>query len=227
MLPPRSLGYLAGPITIAEAGQQHDLRDHIWDGPQIDDPIQFLHHEAKFILLVEKSNIFERLLQDRFTHKNACILACGNGYPGRSFHRILRQLSDDLRLPFYVLADNDGPGYLFYFLIARGTAARHSRPKKEIAIREAAYIGLRAGDAARLGLGKDVQIDLSPAGIDQLRQLQESPWLKSKSHWQEEIDQLLHRGTTLEMEAVSTLSRSYLADNYLPERLANREFLSL
>jgi DNA topoisomerase-6 subunit A len=155
------------------------------------------------------------------------LLACGNGYPGRSFHRVLRSLHDQLAIPFYVLADNDPGGIFFFFLIARGVVRRRSKPDKSIAIRDACFLGLRTEDPARIGLADIVHINLSENEITQLLQLKTTGWIASRTQWLREIEQLQARGTKVEVEALGVLSLSYLAETFLPNRLASGDGLRL
>jgi DNA topoisomerase-6 subunit A len=164
------------------------------------------------MMLVEKNTIFERLREDDFATKNHCLLLCGNGFPGRSFRLFVRQLHDQLRLPFYVLADNDPAGYELFFLTAREFP-------------EAVYLGLRVRDYELLGLSDWVQIALSGAEREQLRVLKARPWLRSDVAWQHELDALLKRGFKVEMEALCSVSVSCFADSYLPKRLAAADHL--
>jgi len=222
----RRLGCLVGPIVIADGIGRFNLHDDVWDGPQGSEPVAVVEHQAKSVLLVEKLNIFMGLMEDQFHLKNACLLACGNGYPGRSFRRVLRQINDQLKVPFHVLADNDPAGYEIYFLVARGGAGR-SKPNKSMAIRDASFIGLRAADILRLGIDESVQIKLNEFQVQHLYQLRKRPWLKSRPEWRREIDQSLERETKVEIEALITLGVSYLSGSYLPERLAAGEWLRM
>jgi len=219
-------GFLTGSIVIDDGGVKGDLHDRVWNGPRNDRPVSILDHDARFILLVEKDVIFRRLLEDRFRLKNGCVLASGDGYPSRNFRRLLRQFQDQLQIPFYVLADNDPGGYFLFFLMARGAAGQHSGPRASMAIPGARYVGMRSGDLSRYGLGESVRIKLHEREIQQLKQLKNSPWLESSLQWQQEIDEMLRRGSKLEMEAFYSLSVSYLSDSYLPERFASQDFLN-
>ena len=226
MLPELRHDYLIGPIVMSDRDGRCALHDRIWEGPRALREFTVAEHDAKFVLLVEKHTIFARLAADQFHRKNACLLACGAGYPSHDFRCDLRRLHDQLQLPFFVLADNDPAGYLLFFLIARGVARRDSKPKQAIAIPEAAFLGLRTRDTSRLDL-EPARIDLRESEFQQLRQFRENTWLQPSPQWQEEFDQLLDRKTKVEMEGLSVLSWDYLSGSYLPERLAAGDHLYL
>ncbi|MGA2229745.1 MAG: hypothetical protein ABSH22_02365 [Tepidisphaeraceae bacterium] len=220
-------GYFAGPVTIADAKGPRDLRNQIWTGKENCELPAIVETQARSVLLIEKLNIFKRLVEDQFHTKNGCFLACGDGYPTKACRRLLRQLHERLQVPFYVLADNDPAGYLFFFLMARGAARVQGTQKKAMAIPNAFFLGIRAGDAPRLGIGKSVQIGLCDAEIKQLNRLKESPWLRSNFQWQQEINELLTRESKLEVEALCSISTSFLSHSYLPEKLQAGGHLSL
>jgi DNA topoisomerase-6 subunit A len=212
----RRLGSITGPITLSDERGSHDLRASAWIGPHDgwNNAVTVAEHRAQSLMLVEKNTIFARLQADNFATKHHCVLFCGNGFPGRSFRRFVRQVYDQLPLPFYVLADNDPAGYELFFLTARE-------------LPRAAHLGLRVRDYELLGLDDCAQIALSEAEREKLRDLKARPWLKSDADWQQELSALLQRGFKVEMEATYSVSVSCLAERYLPERLAAADHLRL
>jgi len=207
----------------------HNLHGDAWIGPRDGsvEGVSVVEHHARFVLLVEKADIFARLLKDEFPAKNQCVLFCGNGYPGRAFRVLVRRLHDQLRLPFYVLADNDPAGYELFFLTALGATRRRNAAATSLAIANAAFVGLRVRDYELLELAHGIQIMLSDAERQQLQRFKSYRWLKSDAAWQCEMDVLLQRGFKVEMEALFTLSPSFLADTYLPARLSSDDHLRL
>jgi len=220
-------GFLTGPIVIADEDVQCDLRDRIWHVHRESALPVVVKNEARFVLLVEKLSIFKRLVEDHFHVKNRGLLACGNGYPSRGFRRFLRHLHDRLDLPLYILADNDPAGFALFFLMAHGATGRSTKPIKENTVPQASFLGVCTGDASQFGLDNSVQIRLSDSEFRLLLQLKRSPWVRNDPKWRQEIEQLLLRGTKVEMEAFCSRSTSFLADTYLPERLAAGDSLRL
>ncbi|PQQ03692.1 hypothetical protein Pyn_34058 [Prunus yedoensis var. nudiflora] len=66
---------------------------------------------AKYILVVEKESVFQRLANDQFCNTNHCIVITGRGYPDISTRRFLGLLVDTLHLPTYCLVDCDPYGF--------------------------------------------------------------------------------------------------------------------
>ncbi len=225
----RRLGLITGPIVLDDDSGSHDLRKSVWPGPRmgITGRVTVAHHEANHLLVVEKGAIFDRLREQEFPQRHRCILACGVGYPSRAFHLLLRGLHDQLRLPFLVLADNDPGGYELFFLLARGNAGNRGERRPALAIPDAAYLGLRARDYESLGLNDWVTIELSGAEKAQVERLRSCPWLRHEDAWQRELEALAAHGFKIEMEALASMSRSYLAEIYLPPRLSASDHLRL
>jgi DNA topoisomerase-6 subunit A len=49
-------------------------------------------------------------------------------------------------------------------------------------------------------------------------------WFKPKD-WQDELKYMLEVGYKLELEALSSKGIKFISENYLPEKIKNREFL--
>ena len=216
---------ISGPIVFGDSLGRFDAQSTVWSATSRDG-VQIVEHHARCILMVEKNSIFKRLLADKFPAKNQCILATDGGYPGRSFRKLLHKIEQQTRLPFYVLADNDPAGYEFFFLIVRGGLAKNPREQAS-AIPGAAYLGLLNSDFESMKLHDDVTIKLTPDERQQLDRLLSYAWLPAGSPWRSEINAMQKRGFKVEMEATASLSIDYLAEHFLPQRLASANHLRL
>lgn len=220
-------GSIAGPLVLRDMRGLHDLRKVIWTGPtQSSDIIHVEEQNVRLMLLVEKHTIFERLRVDGFPERNNCLLATGGGFPGRAFRAALHTIHAQLRVPLYVLADNDPAGYELFFLLSRG-AGFAEKESTEHAIPSAVFLGLRAEHVERYGLDDRVRIKLTSDERIALKRLQKRSWLAHENEWQNETDALLNRGSKVEVEAFCFLSLPFLAETYLPERLNAGDHLRL
>ena len=213
-------GKVVGNLTIIDSGDEIDLRRMGTGGyaiPSIVEPsvIRFGKCEAKFILHVEKGTVWARFNEDRFWQKHNCILIEGGGQPPRGVRRLLRRMHEELRLPVYCLLDCDPWGHYIYSVIKQGSM-NLAFESERMAIPEAKFIGIRAGDYQRYGLSDDVQIALSDRDIARAKQIAEYPWFEGKA-WQKEIQALLRNGFKMEVESLITKGISFVTETYVPQ----------
>jgi DNA topoisomerase-6 subunit A len=181
-------GKVVGNLTIIDNGDEINLRRMGTGGyaiPSIVEPsvIQFGKCEAKFILHVEKGTVWARFNEDRFWEKHNCILTEGGGQPPRGVRRLLRRMHDELGLPVYCLLDCDPWGHYIYSVIKQGSM-NLAFESERMAVPDAKFIGIRAGDYQRFGLSDDVQIALADRDVTRAKQIAYYPWFKDKRDWQ-------------------------------------------
>ena len=221
-------GKVVGNLTIIDSGDEIDLRRMGTGGyaiPSIVEPsvIRFGKCEAKFILHVEKGTVWARFNEDRFWQKHNCILIEGGGQSPRGVRRLLRRMHEELRLPVYCLLDCDPWGHYIYSVIKQGSM-NLAFESERMAIPEAKFIGIRAGDYQRYGLSDDVQIALSDRDIARAKQIAEYPWFEGKA-WQKEIQALLRNGFKMEVESLITKGISFVTETYVPQKLSEKDWI--
>jgi DNA topoisomerase-6 subunit A len=222
-------GDIVGNLTIFDSGDEIDLRRMGSGGysiPSIVEPsvIQFGKHEAKFILHVEKNTVWARFNEDKFWKKHNCILIHGGGQPSRGVRRLLHRMHHELKLPVFCLLDCDPWGHYIYSVIKQGSI-NLAFESKRMAVPDAKFVGIRAGDYERCELSDDVKIDLNDRDIARAKQIAAYPWFEGRKHWQKEIKKLLANGFKMEVESLTTKDISYVTEVYVPQRLAQRDFL--
>lgn len=70
------------------------------------DFIEFIDVDAEYVLVVEKDAVFQQLHRYGFWKRNKAILVTSAGQPDRATRRFVRRLSEELKLPVYVLCDS-------------------------------------------------------------------------------------------------------------------------
>jgi DNA topoisomerase-6 subunit A len=225
----KNAGSMVGPITLIDTGDEIDCARMGSGGytiPSIVEPevVQFKKNEAKFILHVEKDTVWRRFNEDKFWREHKCILTHGGGQPPRGVRRLLNRLHNELKLPIYCLLDNDPWGYYIYSVIKQGSI-NLAYESKRMAIPDARYIGLRSKDFERCQLSNSVKINLKDTDIRRAKQIARYPWFEKKKAWQKEIELMLKNGFKLEVEALISKDISYVTEVYVPERLAEGDFL--
>ena len=70
-----------------------------------------------------------------------------------------------------------------------------------------------------------MKIDLNERDIARAKQIAAYPWFMEKRPWQKEIKRMLANGFKMEVESLITKDISYVTEVYVPDRLADRDFL--
>ena len=222
-------GTIVGQITLVDSGDTIDCSRMGSGGysiPSIVEPdvMQFVKCDAKFILHVEKDTVWRRFNEDKFWRKHNCLLTHGMGQPPRGVRRLLNRLHFELKLPIYCLLDNDPWGYYIYSVIKQGSI-NLAFESQRMAIPEVRYIGLRSKDYERCELSESVKIALNDSDRKRAKQIASYPWFAKKREWQREIEKMLKNDFKLEVESLISKDISYVTEEYVPARLADKDWL--
>lgn len=104
-----SKGLVAGNLTLYFTDNQI-IDCNVPGGaliPQIISNIISIRAKAKFVLIVEKDSIFQKLLEENITDLLSCILITGKGYPDIGTRMLIKLLSEKLDIPIYIIVDAD------------------------------------------------------------------------------------------------------------------------
>lgn len=221
-------GYLAGPLTIKDMGDTIDARkmgSSGWAIPSNVEPenIQLTNQGAKYVLVIEKDAVWQRLNEDKFWKKNDCIIMTGKGQPDRGTRRLINRLHNEFKLPIYVLTDGDVWGYYIYSVIKQGSI-NLSFLSDRLGTPSAKFVGLTTRDVDKFGIPKNVTIKLNKGDIKRANDMLKYVWFKPKE-WQAEIRHMLQVGYKLELEALSAKGIRFISEQYLPKKLASKDFL--
>jgi DNA topoisomerase-6 subunit A len=222
-------GQMVGPMTIIDSGDEINLArsgSGGWGVPSVVEPevIQFRKHSAAFVLLVEKGTVWNRFNQDRFWEKHNCMLIHGGGQPPRGVRRLMYRMHHELKLPVYVLVDNDPWGYYIYSVVKQGSI-NLAFESQRMAIPGARFIGMSSFDADRFDIPRQIPMPLKDEDVRRAREILEYPWFQSKS-WQREIRHMLALGVKLELEVFASKGDfRYITREYTPRKLKEREWL--
>ncbi|MCO6435950.1 MAG: DNA topoisomerase IV subunit A [Phycisphaerae bacterium] len=220
-------GNLAGPITLVDAGNTLDCSAMGSAGYAVPsiveaDVIQFKKCSAKFVLHVEKDTVWRRFHEDRFWEQHNCIVSHGGGQPARGMRRLLQRFHQELKLPVFVLLDNDPWGYYIYSVIKHGSI-NLAYESRRMAIPDAKFIGVSSFDYDRCDMRDDVKIELDATDIKRAKQIAAYPWFADNRPWQKEIKKMLSNGFKMEVEAMISKDLSYLTEEYVPMKLKDRK----
>ncbi len=222
-------GLAAGMLTVNDAGDEIDLTRMGrggWGIPSICEPeaLKFVRNKAEFILLVEKAAVWSRLNEDRFWEKHKCILLTSEGQAARGVRRLLQRLASELRLPVYVLVDNDPWGLYIYSVLKQGSI-NLAYESMRLAVPGVRFLGMSSFDFKKFGLSSAVKINLTKEDIARAQQMKAYPWFSDKK-WQREIDELLKNQFKMEVDGFLTKSISFITEEYIPKKLRDKDYLS-
>jgi len=109
------------------------------------DLIEFIDVDAEYVLVVEKDAVFQQLHRYGFWKKYKAILVTSAGQPDRATRRFVRRLSDELKLPVYILTDSDPYGFYIYSVFKIGSITL-SYESERLATPKAKFIGVMMTD---------------------------------------------------------------------------------
>jgi DNA topoisomerase-6 subunit A len=221
-------GSMVGRLIIDDSGDRIDLSrmgSGGWAIPSICEPavLKFVECKAEFILFVEKNAVFTRLNEDGFWRKHNCIVMESGGQATRGARRLLRRMSEELKLPIYVLVDNDPWGLYIYSVLKQGSI-NLAYESMRMAVPNVRFLGMSSFDYAKYKLTSAVQIKLKKEDVARAEQMKAYPWFKDKK-WQREIQALLDSGFKMEVDGFLTKSISFITDEYIPKKLRDGDFL--
>ena len=221
-------GAMLGRMVIDDSGDRIDLARMGrggWSIPSIVEPevLKFVENKADFILFVEKDAVFTRLNEDGFWRKNNCILMTSGGQATRGARRLLQRISQELRIPIYVLVDNDPWGLYIYSVLKQGSISL-AYESMRMAVPNVRFLGMSASDYKKFTMPPAVEIKLTKEDIARSEQMKAYPWFKDKK-WQREIQGTLDNGFKMEVDSLLTKSISFITEEYIPKKLRDRDYL--
>jgi DNA topoisomerase-6 subunit A len=221
-------GSMVGPITVRDSGDTIDLRrmgSGGWSVPSIveDHVVQFTKSEAKYVLLLEKDAVWKRFNEDKFWQREKCVIVTGQGQPPRGVRRMVQRLHTELKLPVYVLVDNDPWGFYIYSVLKQGSI-NLAYESMRMAVPAARFVGLSSFDKVKFKLPSNVSIPMNDQDQSRAKQMLAYPWFKD-ARWQKEIQEMADSGEKYELEALSRRGISFITEEYLPKKLRDRDWL--
>ncbi len=220
------MGSVAGEVVIEDSGDTINwarLGSGGWSIPSNVENIEFKSVKAKYIIYMEKQAVWERLHEDKFWRKQNCIIVTSQGQTTRGIRRLLGRMSEEFKLPIYVLADNDPWGYYIYSVLKFGSISL-AHMTSSLAVPQAKFLGVTTKDIEDYGLKKHF-ITFKDVDNTRLRQIMEYDWFKSNKPWQKEFAAMKKNGAKVEIQSLSSRGITFISDTYLPEKIKKQDFL--
>jgi DNA topoisomerase-6 subunit A len=213
---------LFGPIRIKEVTKrgertmhcQEDVGEAGYQIPYNVETIQFLEHDAKFIIAVETGGMYDRLIENGFDEDFNSILVHLKGQPARSTRRLIKRMNEELNIPVVVFTDGDPWSFRIFASVAYG-AIKTAHLSEFMATPAAKFIGVQSSDIVEYELSTD---RLNDQDIKALESELTDPRFGT-DYWKDQIDLMLRIGKKAEQQAFAGKGLDYVTDTYLPERL--------
>ena len=222
MRPEEDGATMFGSIRLKETTTRGEriihCRDDVGEGgyqiPFNVDNIEFLDHDAKFVVAIETGGMMARLIENGFDEDFNSILVHLKGQPARSTRRILKRLSEELGLPILVFTDGDPWSYRIFASVAYG-AIKSAHLSEYLAAPAAQFIGVQPSDIVEYDLSTD---KLTEQDIKALRSELSDPRFDSE-YWKTQIKLQLDIGKKAEQQAFAGKGLDFVTQQYLPDRL--------
>ena len=223
-------GFLAGNMRIIDkfGGESLEIdaskqgRSGFPIPSDVDNGIEFVDVKAKYVLVVEKDAVWQRLNEDGFWKKENAILITPKGQASRGTRRMIRKLSD-LGLPVYVFNDCDAWGWYIYWTIKTGSM-NLAYLGKDMATPEARFLGVTMSDIEHYDFLGKLTMKASEVDIKRAQEMLSYPWINKHKEWVEELKKVLKTKTKLEQDTLQGPKLTFLGD-YVREKIRNNEFL--
>ncbi|XP_026487443.2 meiotic recombination protein SPO11 [Vanessa tameamea] len=220
-------GLIAGPLKMFNA--DGTVVDCMASGgilvPQDISGIKEFQSTAKFILVVEKDAIFQKLLDEgALVRLGPVIILTGKGYPDVCTRQLLCRVVKELRLKALALVDYDPHGYEIFLTYKYGSLAQ-SHLSDTLACSSLLLLGVLPDDVTTL-VPKGARLHLTVLDKRKLISLIKRPYLESPSgiRIKEDLTGMLASGMKAEIEAVASTTAA-LCDCYLPSKIIQADYL--
>ena len=223
-------GVLAGNLKVHDTfGGERMVIDAAKQGrsgwaipSDVDNEIDFVDIKAKWVLVVEKDAMWQRLNEDGFWKKENCILISPQGQAARGTRRLIRKLADH-GLPIYVFNDCDAWGWYIYWTIKTGSI-NLAYMGSEIATPEAKFLGVTMEDIERYDFLKRMVMKASEVDIKRAQDMLQYPWINKHKAWVEELNKVIKTKTKLEQDTLQGPKLTFVGE-YIKEKINAKRFL--
>jgi len=232
-IPEERGGDVAGRLTVVDCNPVSGeavrincakLGTGAWSIPSRVEQLQF-ECKAAFVLVIETSSMFQRLVHHQFHEKADCILVSMSGVPTRACRRFIRRLSDDSRLPVLVFTDGDPYGYCNIYRTLKVGSGQAAHINRFFCVPRARFIGVTPQDILDYGL-EDATHPLEDVDIKRARDaLKNDPFIRHHKPWQDALNQMLSMGVRVEQQAFAKHGLNFVLEEYLPDKLKKKDFL--
>jgi len=177
--------------------------------------------KAKFILAIETSGMFQRLVKHNYWRKANCILIAMGGVPTRACRRFIRRLSEARKIPVYAFVDCDPYGITNIYRTLKVGSGNAAHINEYFCVPEVRYLGITPDDIEKYKLPghplKDVDIKRARDA------LKNDPFILHHKAWQKALKTLVAKKIRVEQQALAARGLNAVWEEYLPAKLKHPE----
>ena len=188
----------------------------------VDNDIEFVDVKAKYVLVVEKDALWQRLNEDGLWKKENFILITPQGQAARGTRRLIRKLADQ-GLPVYLFTDSDAWGWYIYWTIKTGSI-NLAYIGSDVATPEAKFIGVTMSDLDKYEFLNKMTINASDVDLKRAQEMLNYSWISKSKPWVTELERMIKSKKKLEQDALQG-PRLTFVDDYIKDKIKNKEFL--
>jgi len=175
--------------------------------------------QASFVLVIETSAMFQRLVKHNYWKHANCILISMGGVPTRACRRFTRRLADEKKLPVYVFVDGDPYGFMNIYRTLKVGSGNAAHLNEYFCVPQARFLGVTPQDII------DYKLPTHPLQEVDVKRAKDAikndPFVQHYKPWQRALEQLISMGVRAEQQALATHGLNYVIERYLPEKLAH------
>jgi len=220
-------GVVVGCIKYKESGDWIDCTKMGKSGKAIPadmSTITNISGSAQFILLVEKDAAFQRLAEDRFYNDYPCILITAKGQPDVATRLFLKKVKTALSLPVLGLVDSDPYGLKILSVYMSGSK-NMSYDSASLTTPDIKWLGVRPSDLDKLNVPERCRLKMTEQDIKTGKDLLKEDFIKQNPAWVKELEWMVEHKVKAEIQALSNFDFQYLTKEYLPKKLATRDWI--
>ncbi|MFH2106897.1 MAG: DNA topoisomerase IV subunit A [Candidatus Micrarchaeota archaeon] len=210
----------AGEDTIIDCSKQGRSG---WMVPSdIDNGIELRDIKAKYVLVVEKDALWQRLNEDKFWQKEKCILITPKGQASRGTRRLLRKLADK-GLPIYCFMDCDAWGWYIYWTIKTGSM-NLAYLGRNFAVPEARFLGVTMDDIEEFKFLQKLTIKAKDVDVKRAEEMLGYPWVNQHKEWVSNLKKVIKTRKKIEQDALQGQRLTFVGE-YLNDKIKNKKWL--
>ena len=223
-------GFVAGAMKIRDKfGGDETVIDCAkqgrsgWSIPSdVDNDMEIEDVKAKYVLVVEKDALWQRLNEDQFWKKENCLVITPKGQSTRGTRRLLRKLADK-KLPVYCLMDCDAWGWYIYWTIKTGSM-NLAYLGRDFAVPEAKFIGVTMTDIEEYTFLQKLTIKAKDVDLKRAQEMMDYPWINRHKEWVKELKMVLKTKKKIEQDALQGQRLTFVGE-YIKDKIENKKWL--